>query len=85
MMSSSAKKRNMSNQHLDQVQGILSEHNTNYVVIVLNEETNMLEYRFSNQMIGKMLCKEAVKDIETYEEDEYEMIWDNDEDEEETF
>jgi len=74
----------MSNPHLDQVQGILSEHHTNYAVVVLNEETNLLEYRFNNQMIGKMLFQEAVKDMQSYETDE-DFVWDMGDEEEESF
>lgn len=71
----------MSNKPLEQVKAILSEHYTNYAFVVLDEETDLLDYRFNNQMIGKTLFNEAVRDIESYDTDAVDVIWDDDEDE----
>lgn len=62
---------------LDAIKDILAEHYTNYAVVVLDEETGVMEFKFNNEMIGKMLFKEATKEIESYDVD-YEVVWDED-------
>lgn len=66
--------------NIDDISSILAEHYTNYAVVVLNEETGVLEYKYNNEMIGKMLFSEASKDMASYDVD-YEIAWDEDEDE----
>lgn len=65
---------------LDELKDILAEHYTNYSIAVLDEETGVLDMRYSNELIGKMLFKEAVKEMESYDADYEEVVWD-DEDE----
>lgn len=68
---------------LDDIKPFLAEHYSNYAVAVIDEDTGVLEYRYSNEMIGKMLFKEAHKDMDSYDADyDYEVAWE-DEDEEE--
>jgi uracil phosphoribosyltransferase len=65
--------------NLDAIKDILAEHFTNYAVVVLDEETGVLEFRYNNEMIGKMLFKEATKEMESYDVDDYEVVWDEEE------
>ena len=64
---------------LDAIKDILAEHYTNYAVAVLDEETGVLEFRYNNEMIGKMLFKEATKEMESYDVDFEEVVWDEEE------
>lgn len=66
--------------NLDAIKDILAEHFTNYAVVVLDEETGVMEFRYNNEMIGKMLFKEATKEMESYDVD-YEVVWDEEDDE----
>tara|TARA_X000001382_G_scaffold62804_1_gene43396 strand:- start:1160 stop:1396 length:237 start_codon:yes stop_codon:yes gene_type:complete len=67
---------------LDEVKSVVSEHYTNYVLVVLDEETGCIDYRFNNDMIGKMLLHEAHADIASYGTDvaiDFEVDWDEEE------
>lgn len=66
--------------NLDSIKDTLAEHFTNYAIVVLDEETGVLEFRYNNEMIGKMLFKEATKEMESYDVD-YEVVWDEEDDE----
>ena len=70
--------------NIDDVKGILSEHYTSYLVVVINEDTKELEFRYPNLIIGKALCTEAASAIKKAEVDieweEYEYL-EEDEDE----
>jgi hypothetical protein len=70
---------------LEQIKAITSEHYTNYVIVVLDEESGLVDYRYNNNKIGKMLLNEALTDIKSYEDDSADWVWedaDSDEDEE---
>jgi uracil phosphoribosyltransferase len=69
---------------LDQAKAITSEHYTNYVIVVLDEDTGLVEYRYNNNKIGKMLLNEALSDMKNYEDD-VDWVWEDadSEDEEE--
>jgi len=68
--------------NIDDVRGILSEHYTSYLVVVINEDTKELEFRYPNLIIGKALCAEATSSIKKTEVDiewdEYEYLEDDD-------
>jgi predicted metal-dependent hydrolase len=64
---------------LDEIKAVVSEHFTNYVVVVLDDETGCLDYRFNNDKIGKMLLQEARSDIISYEVEYDDVEWDEEE------
>lgn len=67
---------------IDEVKSVISEHYTNYVLVVLDEETGCIDYRFNNDMIGKMLLHEAYRDISSYGTDvaiDFEVDWGDEE------
>lgn len=67
----------------DQVKGILGEHFINYCFIVMDEDGD-LYYDYTNMRIAKMLIKETAEEINaSYEYEDIEIDWDDDETEEE--
>tara|TARA_R110002012_G_scaffold173046_1_gene337841 strand:+ start:527 stop:775 length:249 start_codon:yes stop_codon:yes gene_type:complete len=67
----------------DQVKGILGEHFINYCFIVMDEDGD-LYYDYTNMRIAKMLIKETAEEINaSYEYEDIEIDWDDDEAEEE--
>ncbi len=67
----------------DQVKGILGEHFINYCFIVMDEDGD-LYYDYTNMRIAKMLIKETAEEINaSYEYEDIEIDWDDDESEEE--
>ena len=67
----------------DQVKGILGEHFINYCFIVMDEGGD-LYYDYTNMRIAKMLIKETAEEINaSYEYEDIEIDWDDDESEEE--
>lgn len=70
---------------LDEVKSVVSEHYTNYILVVIDDETGCIDYRFNNDLIGKMLLQEAHRDICSYGSDvsiDFEVDWDDEEVEE---
>lgn len=65
----------------DQIRGILGEHFHNFCFIVMDEEGELF-YDYTNYRIGKMLMKESLEDLNC-EVDEFELIWDIDEEDDE--
>ena len=67
----------------DQIKGILGEHFINYCFIVMDEDGD-LYYDYTNMRIAKMLIKETAEEINaSYEYEDIEIEWDDEEEEEE--
>jgi hypothetical protein len=60
------------------VRAILSEHFTNYMFIVMDDDGGLF-YDYTNLPIGKMLMRETREEIESMEAD-WEVEWAEDED-----
>ena len=65
----------------DRVRGNLGEHFSNYMFIVMDEDGD-LYYDYTNFRVGRMLVRETQKDMDG-ELDMLDVIWDEEEDEEE--
>ena len=62
----------------NRIKAILSEHFSNYMFIVMDEDGSVF-YDYTNVPIGKMLIREAQSEME-YTEADWEVDWAEDED-----
>ena len=62
----------------NRIKAILSEHFSNYMFIVMDEDGSVF-YDYTNVPIGKMLIREAQSEME-YIEADWEVDWAEDED-----